>query len=112
MALSMNVGEFVVGTLGLVDHDTQAAVVATFSNPNNTSSDANVATVDTDGKVVGIGAGTADITFTVDVEYTDANTKEVVKATKTVVETFTIVVPPTPQTTDLTVSFSDPQKVA
>jgi len=111
MELSFHVGEFVVATLGLVDHTTQEVVEATFSNPQNSSSNEAVVTVDAENKLVAVGEGTADVTLQSDVTYTDANTSQNVTATKSQVVTVTITVPPVPQEVDLVVSFSEAQPV-
>lgn len=111
MELQLNVGQFVVGTLGLVDHNTQQPVQATFSNPSNSSNDENVATVDSNNKVVGVGEGSTTVTFRSDVVYTDANTGQTVSTTKSVDVVVTVTLPPTPQEVDLVVTFSPAQPV-
>lgn len=111
MELKFQVGQFVVGTLGLVDHNTQEVVEATFSNPQNSSSDENVVTVDADNKLVAVAEGTADVTLQSDVEYTDANTGNSVHTTKSVVVNVTVNAAVLPQEVDLVVSFSEPQTV-
>jgi len=111
MDLLFHVGEFVVGTLSLVDHNTQQPVSALFSNPQNSSSDENVVTVDSNNKLVAIGVGQAVVTIKSDVDYTDSNTGYPVHTTKSVEVNVTVSVAPTPQETDLVVTFSPAQPI-
>jgi hypothetical protein len=109
MAVELILGKgTVTGTLGLIDHDTQQPVPgASFSNSNNTSDNTAVVTVDAGNVVTPVGVGEANVTFQSEVDYTDGHTGQPVKATKSIVETFTVVAPPpVPQVTNLIISFS------
>lgn len=115
MAVSISTTEFVAGVLGLVDHATSKPITtASFSNITFASADSTIFTVATDPSnsagiiVTGVGAGTANLTVTADVAYTDPNTNQPVTATgKSVV--IAVTVTPSPVTADLTVNFGTPQ---
>jgi Big-like domain-containing protein len=110
MAISLNANEFVTSTLGLVDHATQAPITsASFSNQSYVSDQPGIASVDATGKVTAISAGTANITVTSDVSYTGNDGQPKTEIGKTLVVAVTVT--GTPQTTDLTITFSAPQPV-
>jgi len=110
--------EFVNSILGLVDHETQAPIEATFSNIELTSSDTAIFTadsdVDADGTIdiVGVAPGTATLGVKADVKYIDGKTGEEVTASKEATIDVTITEPLIDaETTDLVVSFSAPKPV-
>lgn len=110
MAITLNVQEFVTSTLGLIDHVTQAPITsAVFSNQSFVSDSPAIATVDAAGKVTAISAGTANVSFISDVTYTNSGGTSVTETGKLLVVAATV--NGTPQTTDLTVTFSAPQHV-
>lgn len=81
MALNLNTGQFSIDSLGLIDSDTGNPVSATFANATFTSSDPAVFTTEQDAanpnstKDTAVAAGSASLTATADVTYTDANTQ-------------------------------------
>lgn len=113
--MELQIKDFVDANLGLVDHDTQAAITATFANIVMTSSDPTIFTVDsdvdTDGTmdVVGVAVGTATLTVSADVSYNDSKTGLDVTANKTVDVPVTITA--SPESADLVVTFSAPKPV-
>lgn len=115
LAMTLQTKQFVTAALGLVDHDTQNPIEATFENVALTSSDPSIFTVDTDVNgdgnvdVVGVAPGTATLNVKADVTYEDANTGLSVTASKEANIEVTVTLPP--ETTDLVVTFSDPQPV-
>jgi uncharacterized protein YjdB len=107
MSVSLNVKDFINETLGLVDHDTQAVIPsAVFSNQLYSSDSPAIATVDAAGKVTAISAGIANILFTADVTYTGKDGQPKTEKAKTI--TIAVTVAAAPQTTDLTVTFGQP----
>lgn len=110
MSISLNVNEFVTSTLGLVDHVSQQPITdATFSNQTYVSDNSAIVTVDGSGTVTSVSAGTANITFTVDVAYTGTDGQPKTETGKTLVVAVTVAA--VAQTTDLTVTFSTPAPV-
>jgi hypothetical protein len=110
--------QFVDSILGLVDHDTQAAIPATFANIVLTSSDPAIFTADTDVNndgtidVVGVSEGTATLNVKADVTYTDTHTNLEVTASKEANVPVTVTAPPpTAENVDLVVTFSPAQPV-
>ena len=67
--------------VGLVDSTTLQPVTFTATGTTNTSDNSAVFTVDADGNVVGVAAGTANLLTTSTVTYTDSNTQQSVTAT-------------------------------
>ncbi len=116
--MQLETQQFVDSILGLVDHDTQEAIPATFANIVLTSSDPAIFTADTDVNadgtidVVGVSEGNATLNVKADVTYTDKNTgKEVTKAKEANVPVTVTLPPPSEENTDLVVTFSTPQPV-
>jgi hypothetical protein len=118
LSMQLQKQEFVNSILGLVDHETQAPIEATFSNIELTSSDTAIFTadsdVDADGTIdiVGVAPGTATLGVKADVKYIDGKTGEEVTASKEATIDVTITEPLIDaETTDLVVSFSAPKPV-
>lgn len=110
MAISLNANEFVTSTLGLVDHATlQPITDAVFSNQSYVSDQPGIASVDASGTVTAVNAGTANVTVKSDVSYTGTDGQPKTETGKTLVVAVTVT--GTPQTTDLTITFSAPQPV-
>lgn len=78
MALQLNAGQFSLGTLALIDSDTNNAVAASFANPVFTGSNDAAFTVSPDSsdpntaRVTAVAAGTGSVSATTDVTYTDS----------------------------------------
>jgi hypothetical protein len=89
MAIQLNVGQFSLDTLSLIDSDSGNAVAATFANNQFNSSDPNVftSTVDPSNpnqtRDQAVAAGSASLNVSSDVSYTDANTGNPVTKTLT-----------------------------
>lgn len=120
MALQFDVKNFVVATLGIVKHDDQTPVDATFANETFTSDNEAVVTATVDAgdtpdtgvlDITGVSAGTANITVSADATYTDPNTGLSVTKNKSVVIPVTITQPVSEADTDLVVNFGTPQPV-
>ncbi len=116
LAMELNAKEFVDSILGLVDHDTQESIDATFANITLGSSDSSIFTTDTDVDadgvldIVGVSEGTATLTVTADATYTDKNTGKEVTANKTATIDVTVhAALPGAENTDLVVTFSAPK---
>lgn len=77
MAVTLNPNQSVIGSLSLIDTVTGNPVVATFANPQATSDNpaAVTAVVNPDGTITAtaVTPGTANITASADVSYTDSN---------------------------------------
>lgn len=114
LTMELLLKDFVDVNLALVDHDTQKAITATFSNIVLTSSDVTIFTTGVDAAnksadITGVKEGTASLNVTADVEYTDSNTQLDVKGSKSVDIPVTITAPaPTAENTDLVVTFGTP----
>lgn len=118
LAMELQKQEFVNSILGLVDHETQEPIEASFSNVELTSSDTAIFTADTDVNadgtidVVGVSVGTATLGVKADATYIDKNTGKEVTASKEATIEVTITEPPIDaETTDLVVTFSAPTPV-
>lgn len=76
MSLSLVSNQQVAGTLGLLDTVTNNPVTATFANITAASDNTAAFTVTSDASgnvnVVGVAAGTGNVTVTADASYTDS----------------------------------------
>jgi hypothetical protein len=115
-SLKMNllIKTFVDAVLGLVDHDTNAPITATFANTTYASDNPAVFTCNTDVNadgtldVVGVAAGNANLHVETDATYTDGNTNQsvTVHLSKDIPMTVTA---PAGENVDLTVNFTAAQ---
>jgi hypothetical protein len=94
--------------VGLVDGKTLLPVTATFSGTTNTIDNTAIATVDASGNLVGVAAGTANLTTSTSATYTDSNTQQPVTAPLTLVTPVTITAVVTAETVQLVVSLGTP----
>lgn len=116
LSMQLEIQKFVDSILGLVDHDTQQPIDATFTNVTLTSSDVNVFTADTDvnndgtADIAGVAEGSADLKVTADATYIDSNTGQETTQSKEATVSITVTKPlPGAENTDLVVSFTNPQ---
>lgn len=116
LSMQLEIQKFVDSILGLVDHDTQQPIDATFTNVTLTSSDVNILTADTDVNndgvvdIAGVAPGDVTLDVSADATYTDSNTGQQVTATKTASIGITVTKPlPGAENVDLVVSFTNPQ---
>ena len=117
----VNVKEFLTGTLGIVNHETQEAIPATFANESFASADEGIATVALDPAdgpdnaildFKGIAEGETTLNIEVDATYVDPATGETVTKHKSVVVTMTVTKPVEETETDLVVTFGPAQPAA
>lgn len=117
MAIQLNVGQFSLDTLSLIDSDTGNAVAATFANNSFTSSDSNVFTSTVDGtdpnstRDQAVNAGSATLNVSSDVTYTDANTNQSVTKTLTLAVPVTVVAVVAGENVALVMTQGTPQTV-
>jgi hypothetical protein len=113
MSLTLAANQSSVGTLGLVDNTTGAAVSATFANVQAVPSDATLfsATVNADGTitVAGIAAGQGTLSVSADATYTDSNTGQSVTNNETATIGVLVNAVVSPEGVSLVVTFSTPQ---
>ncbi|HEY4288284.1 MAG TPA: hypothetical protein VGN00_14365 [Puia sp.] len=120
MSSKLNIKEFVKGTFGIVKHDDQTPIEATFANEKFTSADETIAKVAQDPTdtadtaivdIEGVAEGETDITVEVDATYVDPITLQEVTKHKTAIVHVTISAPTSDTETDLVVTLGDPQPV-
>lgn len=90
MSLSLPSNQKAPIVVSLVDADSLAPVTATFVAVSETSDNLSAATVDADGNLVGVAAGTGNLTSVNTWTYTDSNTKLPVTTDLTTVTPFEI----------------------
>lgn len=94
--------------VGLVDATTLLPVTATFAGTSNSSDNTDIFTVDTDGNLVGVAAGSANLNTTSIATYTDSNTQQSVTQTLTISTPVTISAVVTAEQVQLVVSLGTP----
>lgn len=113
MSAQLNVNEMLVGTLGLVNHQTQQPITATFANVTVTSSDPTIFTTALDASgnvdVDGVAVGSGTLTISADATYVDPATGATVTFTKLL--TVSVTISPAATATDLVVTFGAPQPI-
>jgi hypothetical protein len=113
MSLSIQSNQFSLGTLGLIDADTQEQVSATFSNQSFSGTNDSSFTVAPDAdpntaKVTGVAEGSGQVNFSAHVSYTDKNGQSKEKdLSGTVDVSITAVL--VDQNVSLVVNFAPPQ---
>lgn len=111
MSLALDVNSFAIATLGIVDHVTQLPVDATFANIELTPDDATIVSTDpATGKIVGLAAGTTNLTAVADVTYTNSLNVQVTEK-KSATSGITVTAVAVANGVDLVVSFSTPAPV-
>lgn len=95
-------------TVGLVDSTTLQLVTAAFVGTTNTSDNGAIFTVDADGNLVGVAAGTANLLTSSTVTYTDSNTQQPVTATLSITTVVTISAVISAESVSLVVSLGTP----
>ena len=117
LKMEIIVKDFADTHLALVDHLTQAPIVATISNIVLLSSDPTIFATGTDvvsglADIIGVAIGAASLKVTADVEYTDILTNLLVKGSKSADVPVTVTAPlPTAENTDLIVTFGTPAPI-
>lgn len=94
--------------IGLVDATTLNPVTATSSGETEVIDNLAVATVDASNNVVGVAAGTCNLTSTATWTYTDANTGQPVTTTLSVVTPITVTAVIVAETVNMVVTFGTP----
>lgn len=116
MAVSLNVQETLLGTLGIVNHADGTPIPATFANAAFTSSDPTIFTAAADSAdaeevdIVGVAVGTATLSVSADCTYNDPATQQPVTVNKTA--TISVTISPAATATDLVVTFGTPTPAA
>lgn len=95
-------------TLSLVDADTLQPITATFVDETETSDNPAAATADTTNGIVGVAAGTGNITSVATWTYTDSNTQQPVTVTLTTVTPFEVTTVVTAENVSQVVTFGTP----
>lgn len=115
MSLQLSSKQFALGSLALIDSDTQAQVTATFANPQFTGDNDAAFTVAPDAsdpntaRVTGVAAGTGNVTASADATYTDANTGQQVTKSVSVVVAVTVIAVVAGENVELQLNFGAPQ---
>lgn len=94
--------------IGLVDATTLQPVTATSANETEVSDSPTVATVDASNNLVGVSAGSGNLTSTADWTYTDSNTGQPVTATLSIITPFTVTAIVTAEAVQMVVSLGTP----
>ncbi len=115
MSLTLNSKQFSLGTLALIDSDTQGQVLASFANAAFSGDNDAAFTVAPDSsdpntvKVTGVAAGTGKVNVTADATYTDANTGQQVTKTVSASVDVTVTAVAAGENVELQVNFGAPQ---
>lgn len=94
--------------IGLVDATSLQPVTATSANETEVSDSPAVATVDASNNLVGVAAGSGNLTSTADWTYTDANTQLPVTVTLSIVTPFTVTAVVVAEAVQMVVSLGTP----
>lgn len=94
--------------IGLVDADTLQPITATSANETEVSDTPSVATIDASNNLVGVSAGSGNLTSTADWTYTDSNTQLPVTVTQSVVTPFSVTAVVTAEKVQMVVSLGTP----
>jgi hypothetical protein len=94
--------------IGLVDANSLQPITATSANETEVSDSPSVATVDASNNLVGVSAGSGNLTSTADWTYTDSNTGQPVTVTLSVVTPFTVTAVVTAESVQMVVSLGTP----
>lgn len=115
MSLQLSSKQFALGTLALIDSDTQGQVSASFANANFSGDNDSAFTVAPDAsdpntaRVTGVAEGTGNVTATADVSYTDANTGQSITKSMSVSVAVTVTAVVVGQNVELQLNFGAPQ---
>ena len=108
MSLSIASNQKAAIIIGLVDATTLAPITATSTGETNSIDNTAVATVDASNNVVGVAAGSANLTSTATWTYTDSNTQLPVTVTLTIVTPITVTAVVTAESVQMVVTFGTP----